>query len=282
MYIVPTGVGSNPNVTVATVHTMPAGTASVTYATLGQVPGFEGIAPYTYMPVMHLDTQRGQMIAALQGLSSRPPAALRGAAPRPKVGDLGDLFLVIADVFPANGTVSKVWLDLTEQDARWGSGSISGVSAFDGAAFWLNPISGNVPSGQALYGFPLNGSAPMVVPYGSLINLEHLFFSQVRGGLLAVIDDDNQQPILARFSHTATPPFTTIFKWNLTGGEQSEGLYDVSPDGTKLLSVLVDKNGGNPVMSILDLTQLKEIKRITLQGFSSSEGLCDVNWCNVD
>jgi hypothetical protein len=275
MYIVPQGVGSSDNMTIATVRTQAAGAATVSYAALGQVPGFEGIAPFTYMPVMHLDAKRGQMIAALQGMSGPPPAA--GSPLR----DPGDLFLVIADVFPSNGSVSKVWLDLTEQDARWGGGVISGVSAFDGASFWLNPIGGNVPSEQALYGFPLNGSAATVVPYGAQLNLAHLFFSEVQNGLLAVLDNGSGQPLLARFS-PPSPDFKTLFTWNLTAGEQSWGLYDVSPDGSKFLSVLVDKDGESPVLSIVDLALLKEVKRTAIQGFHSSDTLCDVNWCNVD
>jgi hypothetical protein len=228
------------------------------------------------MPVMHLDTQRHQMIAALQGMEGPPPAR----APRRPLRDSGDLFLVIADVFPSNGTVSRVWLDLTEQDARWGPSGISGVSAFDGFSFWLNPIGGEVPTGQALFGFPLNGSAATVVPYGSQLNLVHLFFSEVQKGLLAVLDDGNGQPRLARFSPPSSD-FKTMFTWNLTAGEQSFGLYDVSPDGTQFASVLVDKNGQNPELSIVDLMQLKELKRVRIVGFLASEMLVDINFCNV-
>jgi hypothetical protein len=278
MFIVPQGVGASPNMTIATLRTQPAGTATVSYASLGTVPGFEGVAPYTFMPVLHLDAKRGQMIAALEGVESPPPAG----APRRPLRDSGDLFLVIADVFPANGTVSRVWLDLTEQDARWGSGSITGVSAFDGQSFWLNLVGGTedpIPSGQALYGFPLNGTTPTVVPYGTQANLAHLFYSQARQGLLAVVDDGGSA--LARFSPHTSPVFTTIFTWNLTAGEQDEGLYDVSPDGSKLLSVLVDKNGENPVLSIVDLALLKELQRVPLKDFDNSMTLVDVNWCNV-
>ena len=279
MYIVPQGVGASPNMTIATVRTQPGGTASVSYAALGEVPGFEGVAPYTYMPVMHLDPKRGQMIALLEGVAAPPPTA---ASPhRRPLKDLGDLFLVIADIFPANGTVSRVWLDLTEQDARWGSGSLTGVSAFDGQSFWVNLVGGEqgpIPTGQALYGFPLNGSAHTVVPYGSAPNLAHLFYSQAQQGLLAVVD--NGSSVLARFS-PPSPAFAPLFAWNLTGGEQDEGLYDVSPDGSKLLSVLVDKNGEHPVLSIVDLVGLKEVRRVPLQGFPDSMSLVDVNWCNV-
>ena len=276
MYIVPQGVGASPNMTIATVRTQPGGTAAVTYAALGEVPGFEGVAPYTFMPVMHLDPKRGQMIAVLEGVEGPPPAA----SPRRPLRDPGDLFLVIADVFPANGTVSRVWLDLSEQDARWGTGSLTGVSAFDGQSFWLNLVGGEgpIPSGQALYGFPLNGSARTVVPYGAAPNLAHLFYSQAQQGLLAVVD--NGGSALARFS-PPSPAFAPIFAWNLTGGEQDEGLYDVSPDGSKLLSVLVDRNGEHPVLSIVDLVALKELRRVPLQGFPDTMSLVDVNWCNV-
>jgi len=283
MYIVPQGVGADPNMTIATVRTQANGTASVTYAVLGDVPGFGGVAAYTSMPVMKLDTTRGQMIAALVGTDGPPPggAPARAAPPSEPVRDPGDLFLVIADVFPSNGSVSKVWLDLTEQDARWGSGSISGVSAFDGERFWLNPVGGNVPSGQALYGFPINGSAATVVPYGEQPTVAHLFFSTAQKGLLAVVDtDNNDRSVLARVS-PPSPTFEPIFAWNLTAGEQVYGLYDVSPDGSKLLSVLVDKNGEEPVLSIVDLTLLKEVKRIAIEGFQTSDTLVDVNWCNV-
>ena len=175
-----------------------------------------------------------------------------------------------------------MWLDLTEQDARWGTGSLTGVSAFDGQSFWLNLVGGEgpIPSGQALYGFPLNGSAlkPTVVPYGTGPNLAHLFYSQAQQGLLAVVD--NGGSALARFS-PPSPAFAPIFAWNLTGGEQDEGLYDVSPDGSKLLSVLVDRNGEHPVLSIVDLVALKELRRVPLQGFPDTMSLVDVNWCNV-
>lgn len=96
MYVVPQGVGSSPNMTIATIKTLPAGTANVSYATLGEVPGFEGIAPYTYMPMMHLDAARGQMIATLVGLNNPPPTTK-------SLRDPGDLFLVIADVSAQRG-----------------------------------------------------------------------------------------------------------------------------------------------------------------------------------
>ena len=282
MYIVPIGVGANHNMTIATVRTQANGTAAVSYAVLGEVPGFAGVAQYTYMPMMHLDTKRSQMIATLVGQDGPPPSAPRSAkrGPSSPVGDPGDLFLVIADVFPSNGTVSRVWLDLTEQDARWGAAAVSGVSAFDGTSFWLNPISGNVPSGQALYGFPINGSAATVVPYGTQPNIAHLFYSNVQEGLLVVLDNGDGKSILARFS-PPSPTFKPIFSWNLTNGEQDEGLYDVSPDGSKLLSVLVDSSGLNPVLSIVDLTLLKEVGRIPIKGFNNGDSLVDVNWCNV-
>jgi hypothetical protein len=275
LFIVPQGVGSDPNMTIATIKTQTNGTATITYAQLGSVPGFENVAPYTYMPVLHLDSKRKQMIAVLQGLENQPP---RNNQP---IRDPGDLFLVVADVFPSNGTVSHVWLDLTEQDARWGSGVISGVSAFDGSSFWLNPIGGNVPSGQALYGFPINGSAPTVVPYGAQSNVDHMFFSSAQSSLLVVLDTFTpNHSILAKFSPPSSD-FTTIFKWNNTMSDQDYGLYDVSPDGSKLLSVVVDEKGDNPRLVIVDLVHLQEIKRIALKDFASFESLVDINWCNV-
>lgn len=291
MYIVPEGLGPDGNMTIATVRTSANGTASVSYADLGEVPGFEGVAPYTFMPVMHLDAKRGQMIAALEGVSGPPPVmaatAARRRAPRRRpsaplrVSDGGDLFLVIADVIPSNGTVSRVWLDLTEQDTRWGESSVlSGVSAFDGDLFWLNPVGGNVPTFQALYGFPINGSAATVVPYGNQLNIAHLFFSQAQASLLAILSEGSSST-LARVS-PPSPDFARIFTWNFTANEQDWGTYDVSADGSKLLSVVVDKNGENPVLSIVDLVLLKEITRIRIQGFVSSDTVLDVNWCNVN
>jgi hypothetical protein len=91
---------------------------------------------------------------------------------------------------------------------------------------------------------------------------------------------DNGGSALSRFS-PPSPVFTPIFAWNLSGGEQDEGLYDVSPDGSKLLSVLVDKNGEHPVLSIVDLVALKELTRIPLLDFPESMTMVDVNWCNV-
>ena len=184
-------------------------------------------------------------------------------------------------MFPTNGSVSRVWLDLTEQDARWGSAAVSGVSAFDGDRFWLNPVGGNTPSGQALYGFPLNGSAATVIPYGAQDNVNHAFFSRAQRGLLVVGNHgDPSVMYIARVSPVA-PIFTPIFTWSLTGGEEDFGLYDVSPDGTKLLAVLTDKNGENPVLSVVDLVLLKELRRIPIKGFGSADTVCDVNWCNV-
>ena len=149
---------------VATLRTAANGTASVSYAPLGRVPGFE-FAPYTYLSTLHLDAPRQQMIGSLVGLQDPPPAA----GPRRRrgsrvVGDPGDLFFVVADVAPATGAVAKVWLDLSEWDLRLGGGAITGVSAWDGAVYWTNAIAGQVPSGQAIYGFPRNGSAPIVIP----------------------------------------------------------------------------------------------------------------------
>ena len=279
-YIAPQGVGSSPNVTVATLRTRnDSSSAVVTYATLGQVPGFP--APFTSMNTLHLDPSRAQMIATLIGLDGPPPARARRSARRqqtPPLRDPGDLWYVVADVFPSNGSISRVWLDLSEQDMRWGQAAISGVSAFDGTSYWVNPISGDVPSGQALYGFPLNGSAPTVVPYGSAPNLAHLFYSAPLRGLLAVLESDVGAPRLARFS----PPsanFSTIFEWSADGLEDW-GVYDVSPNGTLLLAVLVDKNGENPAISLVDLELLKEVRRTPLKGFSSADTLCDINFCN--
>jgi hypothetical protein len=280
MYIVPIGIGSNPNMTIATIQTVPSGTANVSYAVLGSVPGFENIAPYTYMPTLHLDTKRSQMIATLVGTDGQPPAIAGPIAS----SDPGDLFLVIADIFPSNGTVSRVLLDLSEQDLRWGSAVLSGVSAFDGEMYWLNPEYGNVPSGQALYGFPLNGSAPTVVPFGTTPNLAHIFYSTAQKGLLTVMEsvDGSEKPFLARFS-PPSPTFTPIFSWNLTANEEDWGLYDVSKDGTKLLSVIIDSKSGTPSLVIVDLVNLKEIQRIPIHGWNQNiNTMCDVNFCNIN
>jgi hypothetical protein len=223
------------------------------------------------MPTMHLDISRGQMVAMLEGEKAPPPA----------VGDPGDLYLVLADVFPSNGTVATVLADLSEYDMRWGGGVISGVSALDGAAatYWANPVGDIVPSGQALFGFPLNGSAPVVVPYGTAINVAHMFYSAAQGGLLVVTTDGNGAPTLARFS-PPSPVFKPIFSWNATGGLEDFGVYDVSPDGTKLLSVLTDKNGERPRVVVLDLVHLKELARVPLQ-VTNSVTICDISFCNI-
>lgn len=290
-FIVPEGIGANPNMTIATLRTnATTHTASVSYATLGSAPAPFDTAPYTYMNTLHLDSARSQMIATLVGLSGPPPARRNKGgsssvppARRAKVNstDPGDLFYLVADVFPANGTISRVWLDLSEQDVRWGDAVVSGVSAFDGASYWINVIGGLVPSSQSLWGFPLNGSAPTVVQYGPVATLAHLFYSSAQGGLLAVMErtvDNADQPSLVRFSPPSAT-FETIFTW--PGSPDDWGLYDVSPDGSMLLSVLVDKNGENPSVSVVDLKILKEISRIKLQGFSSAETVCDVNFCNL-
>jgi hypothetical protein len=222
---------------------------------------------------MHLDEVRGQMVAMLEGTNGPPPESR-------SVRDPGDLFLVLADIFPANGTVARVVVDLSELDMRWGGGAVSGVSALAVATYYVNAVGGNVPSTQAVYGIPLNGSAPIVVPYGADANLDHLFYSTARGELLVVTTDGAGAPSLARFS-PPSPVFTRVFSWNVTGGLQDFGLYDVSPDGSKMLSVLVNEKGLSPVLVVLDLVHLTELARIPLKGFSGSEAVCDISWCNV-
>jgi hypothetical protein len=32
---------------------------------------------------------------------------------------------------------------------------------------------------------------------------------------------------------------------------------------------------------VLDLVNLKELSRVSLQGFSSADTVCDIAWCNV-
>ena len=145
---------------------------------------------------------------------------------------------------------------------------------------YINAIGGNVPSKQAIYGIPLNGSAPVVVPYGADINVAHLFFSSARGELVVVTTDGAGAPTLARFS-PPSPNFSPIFSWNVTGGLEDFGLYDVSPDGSKLLSVLTNGQGEAPRLVVLDMVNLRELARIPLKGFSSSETVCDISWCNV-
>jgi hypothetical protein len=122
---------------------------------------------------------------------------------------------------------------------------------------------------------PPRSSSPPTQP-----NIAHLFYSNVQEGLLVVLDNGDGKSVLARFS-PPSPTFKPIFSLNLTNGEQDEGLYDVSPDGSKLLSVLVDSSGLNPVLSIVDLTLLKEVGRIPIKGFNNGDSLVDVNWCNV-
>lgn len=120
-----------------------------------------------------------------------------------------------------------------------------------------------------------------MIPYGAQDNVNHAFFSRAQQGLLVVGNHgDLSVMYIARVS-PAAPFFTPIFTWSLAGGEQDFGLYDVSPDGTKLLAVLVDKNGENPVLSVVDLVLLKELKRIPIKGFGAADTVCDVNWCNV-
>jgi hypothetical protein len=299
-YIVPQGVASSPNMTVATLRTAGNGTATISYATLGAVPGFS--APYVYMNTLHLDSSRNQMIATLVGVSGPPPDSSSPSSSSPaappsrsearnsrrraaaratsRVGDPGDLFFVVADVFPGNGTVATVRLDLSEDDMRWGDGVLSGVSAFDGVRYWVNPVGGQVPSGQALYGFPLNGSAPTVIPYGPDLNLGHLFYSTALQALLGILEDGTTGiPTLVRVS----PPsanFTTLFTW--PGTDEDWGTYDVSKDGSHLVSVLVTK-GGAPSVSVVSLLgQIKEVSRIALKGFNpNGETVCDINFCNV-
>lgn len=274
LYVVPQGVGPRDiNMTIATLTTSPNGTAAVSYAVLGGVPGYDVPHAFTYMPTMHLDEARGQMVAMLEGTNGPPPAAR-------SVRDPGDLFLVIADVFPANGTVGSVLADLGALDMRWGEGAISGVSALAGGAYYINAVGGNVPSGQAIYGVPLNGSAPTLVAYGADANVAHLFYSQAQGGLLVITTDGKGAPTLARFS-PPSPVFTPIFSWNVAGGLEDFGLYDVTPDGSKLLSVLTNADGEAPRLVVLDLVALKELVRIPLSGFSAAETVCDVSWCNV-
>ena len=284
LFVVPEGVGADLNMTIATLTTSPNGTAAVSYATLGPVPGFDVPGAYTYMNTLHLDASRGQMVAMLEGTEGPPPAAAAAAARSGALRDPGDFFLVLADVFPANGTVSRVLVDLGSYDMRWGSGVLSGVSALSGddATYYVNPVAGNVPSGQAVYGFPLNGSAPVVVPFGADANLDHLFYSAAQGGLLAVTTDGKGAPTLSRFAPPPAPAFTPIFAWNTSGGLQDWGVFDVTPDGSKLLSVLVDAQGESPRLVVLDLVNLKELARVPLTGFSSQDTLCDVAWCNVN
>ena len=284
LYVVPEGVGADPNMTIATIKTSPAGNATVSYAMLGPVPGFDVPNAYTYMNTLHLDVPRGQMVAMLQGTEGRPPAAAAAAARGGgALRDPGDYFLVLADIFPANGTVSRVLVDLGSYDMRWGSAVLSGVSALSSdATYWINPVAGNVPSGQAVYGFPLNGSAPVVVPYGAAANLDHLFYSTARGGLLAVTTDGKGVPTLARFAPPPAPTFQPIFTWNTSGGLQDWGLYDVTPDGSKLLSVLVDAQGLSPRLVVLDLVNLKELARVPLKAFGADDTVCDIAWCNVE
>ncbi len=275
LYIVPQGVGASPNMTVATLHTSASGKASVSYAALGAVPAFA--APFTYMNTLHLDAARGQMIATLVGMAGPPPASSSPSS----VLDPGDLFFVVADVFPGNGTVSRVWLDLSEYDMRWGEGVISGVSAFDGSSYWVNPVGGAVPSGQALYGFPLNGSAPTVVPYGPNLSLGHLFYSTAQQALLGVLEDAaTGVPSLVRVS-PPSPNFTTLFTW--PGSDSDWGTYDVSKDGSQLLAVLVDKDGNNPAVSVVSLLagQVKEVSRTPLKDFPASKSVCDINFCSA-
>jgi len=272
-YITPEGVGSNPNMTIATLRTNSSShTASVSYAALGAVPGYD--APVTYPLTLNLDASRSQMIAILVGADNLPPLQrARG------VGDVGDLFLVLADIFPANGSISRVWLDLSAQDMRWGDGGISGQSTLDGSGiYWVEAEGGNVPSGQALYGFPLNGSTPAVVPIGAVLNLDHLFYSEAQGGMFAVFHDDTGYfPTLARF----TPPsakFETVFAW---GNVSDAGTYDVSTDGSLFLAVVFDTSF-NPFISIVNLKSFKEVSRIAIRGFSKNRDIiCDVNFCNL-
>jgi len=271
-FITPEGVGSNTSMIVATLRTNSTSrSASVSYAMLGAVPGFP--APFTYPLTLSLDASRSQMMAMLVGANNLPPSRkTRG------VGDAGDLFLVLADVFPANGSISRVWLDLTELDTRWGDGGIAGPAALDGGVYWVSAEGGNVPSGQALYGFPLDGSAPTVVPFGAVLNLDHLFFSSAQRGLFAVFHDDTGYfPTLARF----TPPsaaFETVFAW---GDVSDMGAYDVSPDGSLLLAMVEDK-AFNPFISVVDLRSLKEVSRIAIKGLSKNRDIiCDVNFCNI-
>lgn len=240
---------------------------------LGGVPGFFVPGAYTYMNTMHLDEARGQMVAMLEGMQNPPPAS-------PSVRDPGDLFLVLADIFPANGTVARVAVDLSSLDMRWGGGVITGVSALVDGTYYANAVGGLVPSEQAIYGIPLNGSAPTTVPYGADANVDHLFFSSARGELLVVTTDGAGAPTLASFS-PPSPVFTPVFSWNVTGGLQDFGLFDVSPDGSKLLSVLVNDKGLTPILVVLDLVRLTELARIPLKGFSAAETVCDISWCNV-
>ena len=55
----------------------------------------------------------------------------------------------------------------------------------------------------------------------------------------------------------------------------------MTPDGTKLLSVLVDSKGLNPRLVVLDLVNLKELSRVSLQGFNSADTVCDIAWCEA-
>lgn len=113
-----------------------------------------------------------------------------------------------------------------------------------------------------------------------MLNVDHLFYSTARSGLLVVLTSDQGAPSLASFSPPSAA-FEVLFTWNTSGGLQDEGVFDVSPDGASLLSVLVDSKGENPRLVVLDLLTLKEVSRTPLQGFTNALTVCDVNFCNV-
>lgn len=250
---------------VASVKIANATSATTSYATLQPIKGYPGIPALT---AVNLDAARGQMIGSLE-----------------RADELG--YFVIADVFPQNGTTSKVWVDFT---ATWKTWSFMkyGVSTYDFKR-GIYYLDAGLASTQNIVAFPLTGGngKPAYTTVDDAWDIYTLKYSATRDSLVALVNNKATGE-LAYWEVSAAAAAAGGAKWSVlfsypTGKDFSMELGQMELDPTQGSNVAVctleiPPKGGFAV-SWVDLQAKKEIKRVVLADPLTL--LADLAWCNV-
>jgi hypothetical protein len=213
-------------------------TGTTYYSEVRAVPGYPGPSGYT---TMNLDPSRNQMIGALVGTVKE--------------------FFVIADVFPRNGTVSKVWADFSTEFKTWGYLK-TGCSAYDFNAQVYYVIAGTgKQQNETVVGMPLSGKA-FTYSIEDGYDFISLRYSAYYKGLVALARDFSTTPESMSYVRQEAGKWVRVFHYEAGVHYVGMAQTEIDAAGTTIVSALTD--GNSIILSYVDLTTGKESYRVKI------------------
>lgn len=217
--------------------------ATVSYSNLGPIPGHTSLPDA--LADMNTDTVRNQIVGCVESTGS-------------------ELLFVIADLAPSNGTIFKVWRDITAEWQTW-NWMKYGVSCFDSVnqIYFLVVGVNNV---ETVLGFPLNSTTTTVtysMPSG--YDIFSVQWSDSFGGPVVMANDRNKNTITYLAWKSSQNTFVPVFSYPTNTVTSLElGQTEISTDGTIAVSSLQSLTTNQFLISYVNLKTAKELSRYTL------------------